>query len=66
MSTKSELVIHGFLNLSSNEQKEVLDKIREYERSSEETKKSIKSSDDATFSRINLGPIGTACSCCGR
>jgi len=66
MSKKSDIVFHGYLNLSPSEQQEVRDEIEDYHNSSQESQKSIKRANEDTFQRITLGPIGTGCPCCGR
>ncbi len=66
MTDRAELVLHGFLSLSSSEQQDVLDEIRRINNTDPTTRKSYERKHEGEFNRIVSGPISSGCACCGR
>lgn len=60
MTRNSELVFDGWLRLTENEKKEVLEEINKFQNLGYLEKRTI------IERKIVTGPIGSICPCCGR
>lgn len=67
MNDKTRLVFHGFLELSSEEQSQLMQAILDYY-GAEQAKRAATFTENSGFvaKRISLGPLAGACPCCGK
>lgn len=64
MNRKTDQVFRGFLNLSPDEQNDLIDAINDHNKQGYIKQKEIK---ERFNERVDLGPISSArCACCGR
>ena len=67
MNEKTGIVFHGWLELSAEEQAELIKAIQDYNRGTSSSRSvTFKESTDFVHKRISLGPIAGGCPCCGR
>lgn len=70
MNKKTAHVLQGFLSLSDEEKKEIIEQIEEYKKYPYLTKDSIEKSLNENFGMeshsISLGPSPNSCPCCGK
>ncbi len=59
-------VVRGYLNLNDDQRAEFLDAINEYNRGNVATKDRINRESRNRVTRMDMGPLGSACACCGR
>lgn len=62
MNQRTSLVFKGWLALSNEEQRELEAEIRRYKDGSPTTQRELRES----VVKIDLGPLGRSCPCCGR
>jgi hypothetical protein len=65
VTTNVELVFNGFCKLSDSEKKDVIDAIIDYQKADIKGRRAIVEGSEKR-ARIQLGPVGTLCPCCGR
>ena len=65
MERRARRVFRGYLELSNFERKEFEDAVEEFRRGSESTRKDLRTNVEREV-RMDTGPVGTGCPCCGR
>ena len=63
MTDETEKVLHGFLELTSNEKEDFIKEIENWSELSFSEKKDFQKSIEES---VDVGPISSTCPCCGR
>jgi len=63
MSSKVDKVIRGWLELSEDEKRSFDDFLRKYKEGGYSQKSQLR---ESVFHRLQSGPLGSSCPCCGR
>jgi hypothetical protein len=66
MNEKTRRVFNGWLNLTIGERQELEAAIRRYNTSTESEQRQLRESTRSSVMKMDTGPLGTVCSCCGR
>jgi uncharacterized protein Yka (UPF0111/DUF47 family) len=66
MNEKTQRVFNGWVQLSSAERRDFQDAIRDYESASDSRKTEIRESMRKSATKMQTGPLGGGCPCCGR
>lgn len=66
MSESVDRVLNGFINLSPNERRQFIEKLNRYERGNDFSKRTLRESVRASVTKMQTGPHGGGCECCGR
>jgi hypothetical protein len=70
MNDKIRRVVNGWLNLSPEERREFQETIRQYNEATDsrktEIRESLRKSLRESATKMETGPLGSPCVCCGR
>ena len=66
MNEKTRKVFNGWLGLSNSERREFLEAIRDYDSANDSRKTEIRESIRNSVTKMQTGPLGGGCPCCGR
>ena len=66
MSDSVNRVLNGFLNLSQSERQEFIRKINEFQQGNDFSRRTLRESVNASVTKMQTGPHGGGCECCGR
>ena len=66
MNDKARRVFNGWLALSDSERNEFDAAAREFRTSTESTKREVRESTRNRVEKMDTGPVGGPCVCCGR
>jgi len=66
MNDKTRLVYRGFTELSATERSELVKAVNEFIEADPAKRVAINESLGNTVSKMDLGPMGGTCPCCGR
>jgi len=66
MNDKTKRVFLGWLGLTTAERQELEKEIRRFLVSTESDQRQVRESTRSTVMKMDTGPLGTPCSCCGR
>ena len=67
MDREVALVLRGYVNLNSAQQSELVDYVNRYNRGSRiERDGIVNESISKSAHRMDVGPVGSGCPCCGR
>jgi hypothetical protein len=66
MNGNTRRVLNGWLNLTITERLDFMTASREYSESSENGKRAITENTRDAVMKMDTGPLGSTCRCCGR
>jgi hypothetical protein len=66
MNAKVRKVFSGWMSLSDAERRVLAESVREFEQGSEYAKRSLRESTRDAIMKMDTGPLGSGCPCCGR
>jgi hypothetical protein len=66
MNDKTRRVFNGWLSLSDSERVEFDAAVREFRTAAESTKRELRESIRSKVEKMDTGPVGSPCACCGR
>jgi hypothetical protein len=66
MNDKTTRVFNGWLNLSEPERAEFRDAMQEYVAGAAGVKKRLAEDSRSVITKMQTGPLGGTCACCGR
>ena len=66
MDTKVAKVLQGFLQLSDAEKTEFQKSLRDFAQGTDVVKRQLRESVNASVTKMQTGPHGGTCPCCGR
>ena len=66
MTKKPEIVFNGYLKLTTAERSELVKAINEYVESGTEKQASVMAENFSHVAKMDIGPMGGSCPCCGR
>ena len=66
MTQRPEIVFNGYLTLTASEKTELINAINEYVESDSDKKSLTCKTANAHIVKMDIGPMGGSCPCCGR
>ena len=66
MDTRVADVVRGYLNLNNTERSEFASTVNEYIHGNEQARDRIVREARGKVIKMDLGPVGSPCTCCGR
>ncbi len=66
MDEKVALVLNGFLTLSDPQKQQLIGLLDEFRTGTDFTKRQLRESVSASVTKMQTGPHGGGCPCCGR
>jgi len=66
MNDKTRRVVRGWMHLTPDERKEFETEGQRYQRSGAAEQRNLSESIDAVVNKMQTGPMGGTCACCGR
>lgn len=66
MNDKTRRVLNGWLHLTPDERKDFDNEVRRYQQSGAADQRHLSESIDTAVNKMQTGPMGGTCACCGR
>lgn len=66
MTDKTRQVLNGWVKLTDSEKRDFDAEVQKFQRSGELQRKDLRESFRAGIERMETGPLGGGCACCGR
>jgi hypothetical protein len=66
MNDKTRRVVRGWLHLSPEERQEFDAEVQRFQKSGSGEQRNLSESIDAAVNKMQTGPMGGTCACCGR
>jgi hypothetical protein len=66
MNSKTTQVFNGWLSLSEHERTEFRDAVQRFQSGAPEVRRHITEDSRSAINKMQTGPLGGTCACCGR